>query len=304
MKKQTLLLFGILALQFGLKAQTTPYTGGIGSGYYFNLSAPANCDMFYGGIADGAAATLSTLTDCPVFFGGIADGAAANFSTLTLCPSFFGDTADGAAVNFSSLTICSQFLGGAGDGYGMDSSGCFVVLPVKLLSFYGEKETQRNILHWKTETGYDVKEFDVEKSSNGTLFSKIGTVTGSTTTGHSYLFIDNNPFTDISFYRLRITEKNNEVSYSKIIALKGFASTLLTAYPNPNRGAVTIYYYSPKSFIAKMQLYQADGRIVSATAYNFKQGANYILLDMQHLTDGIYFLKIEAHSVKLVLQKN
>jgi hypothetical protein len=303
MKKQIAFLFAIIAIQTGIKAQTTPYTGGIGSGSYFNQSASTNCEMYYGGFADGAVANFSTLTECSYFFGGIADGAAANLSTLTACPSFFGGEADGAAANFSALTFCPQFVGGEGDGYSMDSSGCFIVLPVKLLSFYGEKEAQRNILHWKIETGYDVKHFEIERSADGRTYNKIGTVAGSTNTNHSYLFIDNSPFADISFYRLRIAEWDNSISYSNIIVLRGFTTTLLTVYPNPNRGMATIYYYAPRVFDGKVELYQSDGRMASSTTFNFKQGANYISLDMQHLANGIYLLRIGENVTRVLIQK-
>ena len=240
------------------------------------------------------------------YTGGNGSGYSFNQSPFINCTMFFGGNADGAASNLSALTICPPYFGGEGDGYDMDSSNtCSVILPIKLLEFYGEREPNQNVLHWKTTDGYNIRQFSIERSADGVRFAGIGIVAGSTAYDHPYLFIDNNPNPDINFYRLRITEWDNTVSYSKVLVIKNHLTSLLSLYPNPANISATLYYHSSKTVITSLILYQYDGRVVMRKFLNLKQGANYINIDLQSIEDGLYFMRIgdnESH-IKLIVQK-
>ncbi len=239
------------------------------------------------------------------YTGGNGSGYVLSSSAIINCAQFYGGNADGAAANLSAQTVCPEFFGGMGDGYATDSTGCIIILAIKLLSFYGVKEPLRNILHWKAEEGFKVKDFEVEKSVNGLSFTKIGTVAGSINNNFSYLFIDTKPFPGMIFYRLRIIERDGEVSYSKIIVLKTASQSAVTIYPNPGKGLATLYYYSPQPLNTQLLIYQADGRHVLSTPLKIAAGANYLPLDMRHLANGIYIIKTGegGSTIKILIQK-
>jgi hypothetical protein len=245
-------------------------------------------------------------TQVTPYTGGNGSGYQSGILTIGNCALYFGGIADGAATNLSTLTVCPEFFGGIGDGYATDSTGCIAILAIKLLTFYGEKEPLRNILHWKTEDGFNVKEFEVQKSASGVNFTKAGTVAGSVNSNFNYLFIDTKPFPDLSFYRLRITERDGEVSYSKIIVLKTSSQSSITVYPNPNKGLATIYYYSNQLLITRLLIYHADGRLVHASDLKIAAGANFIPLDLQQLANGMYMLRIgeSSKTIKILVQKD
>jgi hypothetical protein len=248
----------------------------------------------------------NTLAQNEPYSGGIGSGYQFNQSAATICPMFFGGNGDGSSVNVSATTICPPYFGGPGDGYSTNTSGCVIVLPVKLLSFYGEKESERNILHWKIEEGDVVKQFEIEKSSDGNSFHKIATVAGSTDLNFKYLFIDNSPFQKITYYRLCITEKTGAIVYSNIIFIRELSTDILSVYPNPNQGQATLYCYSPKNRLLNLQLYQLDGKMVFAKIVSVKKGNNTIPLDLQNLSPGIYILVVRDNDIiaKVIIQKN
>ena len=68
-----------------------------------------------------------------------------------------------------------------------------VSLPVELLYFYGEKEGKNVRLDWQTATELNNSHFDVEWSTDGIVFEKIGEVAGAGTTNEVqfYDFLDN-----------------------------------------------------------------------------------------------------------------
>jgi hypothetical protein len=55
-------------------SQSTPYTGGSGSGGASSVSPATVCNLFLGGANDGSSANNSQVTICPPYFGGNGDG--------------------------------------------------------------------------------------------------------------------------------------------------------------------------------------------------------------------------------------
>ena len=282
--KQTLILL-LVAMHSVLSApaQVTPYTGGEGSGYAQNSSPQ---------------------TICPLFFGDSADGHAQNNTPPVICPMFFGGNADGAAQNFSALTICPSFFGGVGDGSASDSIGCATILPIRLLDFNGLQEPLRNLLFWTTDFEPPIQQFDVERSSDGRNFSTIGTVRGSTNNNHRYTYIDNAPLPNINFYRLRIKEQNGEFSYSPVIVLKNFSVEQFSVYPNPAKDQLMIYCYVTEPLFTRIILYHPSGQEVIQKRLWLNKGGNYIVLDVQALTNGMYLLKntLPSATMKILIQ--
>jgi hypothetical protein len=247
-----------------------------------------------------------TLAQNEPYSGGIGSGYKSNQSAITTCPMYFGGNADGSATNLSATTVCPSYFGGIGDGYSTNSSGCITILPIKILSFTGEKESQRNILHWKIEQRDLVQQFEIEKSSDGNSFTKIATVQGSTDINFKYLFIDNNPFQKITYYRLFIREKTGAVSYSKIIFIKDPSTSILYVYPNPNIGEATLYYFSSKTYSTNLKLYQLDGKIVLTKSISVIKGENKFPLNLERLSNGNYVLIIRDNDTieKIIIRKN
>jgi hypothetical protein len=253
------------------QAQPNPFAGGNGSGYQAALSPAGDCQLFSGGLSSGAISYLSALTVCPSFLGGIADGSDSHASALTICP---------------------PFLGGNGDGHAQNNSICSIILPAKLLSFSGEKDGQRNLLHWKVIDGYNVRFFDIEKSADAVNFIHAGTAAGSTDYNHPFLFIDNAPYPGTSFYRLRITEMDNSISYSNIVPIRDQYSPAVIVYPNPTAGSATLYYYARQAGVTSIRVLQLDGRLVLSQQLNLARGANFLQLNLASFANGVYVLKL------------
>lgn len=280
-----LLMIILLLVKMASIAQVTSYTGGIGSGY---------------------AANSSSEILCPLFWGGNSDGYAVNQISPVLCPLFFGGSANGAAQNNSALIICPSFLGGGGDGYdSRNKTNCFVLLPIRFLDFYGVKEETRNIIHWRTEINLPVQSFDLERSGNGTSFSLLGTAAGTTSLNYLFTFIDVSPLNGINYYRLRLKESNGAFSYSPVIVLKNFTTTLFNVYPNPAKNGVTVYYRSGQRMNGVLQLLDMKGRVVRDKAIYLNANGNYIYYNLEGLKSGIYFLQLLPTSeyVRLVIAK-
>jgi hypothetical protein len=93
-----------------------------------------------------------------------------------------------------------------------------VALPVTLLDFTAKVENIGALLSWKTESEVNVSHFDVEKSSDGKAFIKIGEMKANNLPSDYSTFDEN--FNESSYYRLIINELDGRFNFSKVVYLE------------------------------------------------------------------------------------
>jgi len=95
-------------------------------------------------------------------------------------------------------------------------------LPVRLTLFRAQLMGDRVELGWETAAEENAQSFSVERSRDAQSFEPIGTVAakGFSETGQLYNFTDATPLAGNNYYRLRQTDRNGAVEYSKVIVVK------------------------------------------------------------------------------------
>lgn len=113
-------------------------------------------------------------------------------------------------------------------------AGYTTVLPIKLKSFNAFMSKSICNLSFTTASEINNAGFDIERSTDGIDFSKIGWVDGhgSTTEEKHYSFIDTNPIVGMNYYRLRQVDYDGRFEYSKIVSIM-MKSDAVTIFPNP-----------------------------------------------------------------------
>ncbi|MBL7800497.1 MAG: hypothetical protein JNL95_07200, partial [Chitinophagales bacterium] len=140
-----------------------------------------------------------------------------NFSNITLTESASG-TENG--VTFAQFNGITSFSGGTG-GYGFSSPG--TGLPVKLIDFTATAIENSYIrLDWSTALEINNAGFEIERSTNGADFAKIGWVKGNdnSTSTIAYSFDDKTAQPNIRYYyRLKQIDNGNVAfEYSNIVS--------------------------------------------------------------------------------------
>ena len=102
------------------------------------------------------------------------------------------------------------------------STGGINVLPIELLSFTASPKGQFVETHWVTSTEINNEYFTVERSVDAVNFTKVGRVqgAGNSTSELSYSFIDEAPYSGISYYRLKQTDFDGATTYSDIRSVR------------------------------------------------------------------------------------
>lgn len=174
-------------------------------------------------------------------------------------------------------------------------------LPVELISFTGSSTTYKVTLQWKTASELNNDHFEIERSADGKIFTKIGTVQGNGTTKtlSQYTFTDTKPLPEISYYRLKQVDYDGTAQYSKIISIKSkelSENTELQAYPNPFAEKLLVSLTAPETEQAVLTLYNLQGRQCQRMDILLEKGINTYSLDTQQLEKGIYILKVTGSS--------
>jgi hypothetical protein len=170
-------------------------------------------------------------------------------------------------------------------------------LPVKLVSFSGNNTPAGNILQWTVAEQESIRVYEVEKSTNGSDFIKIGAVQANNRPSFTYSFTDADVVSGSSFYRLKIIE-DNKSSYSKTILIRLAASSTVSISPNPASQVVTLRSRN-------LQLLNTEASILNLQGMQVKQLSINQLpfsIDIRDLSAGAYLIRFHDKSVIKVVK--
>jgi hypothetical protein len=172
-------------------------------------------------------------------------------------------------------------------------------LPVKLLYFTATAVDNSYIkLDWSTSLEIDNKGFDIERSTEGVHFDKIGWVdgNGNSTQNIVYSFNDKTAQANtVYYYRLKQIDFDGDIEYSNIASAifkdgKGF--TLADLYPNPATNKVVISVATDLAQDAKIKIFDLLGQPVLVNDVNLVSGSNNFELDLTDFAGGTYTVSI------------
>lgn len=116
---------------------------------------------------------------------------------------------------------------------------CTGLLPVTIIDFTAHKNNEY-VSEMVCFLRNQFQKYEVERSSDAIVFSKIGEVAGRNLA--DYDFTDYNlPPAGIVYYRLKMIDIDGKFSYSKVIPIR-LNNNFFNAqvYPNPTKGNLTI----------------------------------------------------------------
>ena len=174
-----------------------------------------------------------------------------------------------------------------------------IVLPVSLTYFNAELLEKNVNLSWETAWEKNSKEFVIERSMDLFEFTPVGNVqAGGDTNGRlQYNFVDENPVSGVSYYRLKMVDKDANYNYSvtRDIVIHSNSDALLV-YPNP-ASLDQIRIFKNNIDPDALLLTTITGQNIPFTIANFE--SNYItLLPAQPLPSGLYILSIFKNGIR------
>ena len=111
-----------------------------------------------------------------------------------------------------------------------------LVLPVTFTSIKAYQQNNTINVEWKVDNENNIKQYEVEQSADGNLFTLLSVVAATVNGGHqaSYLVTDTHPVTGYNYYRVKSVDDNGKTAYSSVVkVLMGSSKQQITVYPNP-----------------------------------------------------------------------
>lgn len=115
----------------------------------------------------------------------------------------------------------------------------------KMIEFAGTLNNGKTLLNWKTYENGSVRSYVIQRSADGRNFTDLTSVSASKMIkAHNYNSIDYLPVKGVNYYRIKIVDKNSNVSYSQIRKINNAGDNVQTyassVYPNPSHGLVNV----------------------------------------------------------------
>jgi hypothetical protein len=185
------------------------------------------------------------------------------------------------------------------------------VLPVNLISFQGNINSNKKAqLQWKVGNNEMINQFEVERSYDGKEFKTAALVFTSEKKGtEDYMFYETlNSFEKV-MYRIKITSKSNEVSYSRILTFQNKITTNnnLKLMGNPVYDQLTLSYTANIDRMIDVRIYDMTGKVIMANKVNSYKGDNMISFSLAStMKPSIYTVEVnngvETQTKKFIKQ--
>jgi len=186
-------------------------------------------------------------------------------------------------------------------------------LPIELLFFNATSFDREVQLRWSTSSERNNDYFSLERSSDDLNFSSIGELEGAGTkkTKTTYKFIDEEPLTGNSYYRLKQVDFDGSFDYSEIVSVRrtfDIRGENLQIYPNPNAGQFQVQLKSDGAVgSVVLRIYDLNGRLVFENFEDVLGESEYLrTIDLSSFPRGIYQINLlqggQSFGGKLILR--
>lgn len=176
-------------------------------------------------------------------------------------------------------------------------------LPVTLVDFKVRKYSeQAAIAEWElTDYCFTATRFELEHSTDKTSFTVIAVLPGKENS-RFYFYNDTRIAKGTNWYRLKITEVDGKVTYSKVIAVINDTKGLLitSVFPNPVNNTAAITLSAARSTVADIQVHDILGTVVYRRKSAIAEGTNNLPIELGKLPAGVYHLAVQTADSKAV----
>ncbi len=219
--------------------------------------------------------------------------------TLSAGSVFRGTIINTGAISLTNATLIGKALTTGGEITVNNSTvaSSEAVLPVTLTSFKVKKdEGQTALLLWTTTMESNSDRFDIQTSKTGKAWLNAGSVQakGESSELQSYTYKIENQGKGTHFYRLKMVDKDETFSYSRIQTLEFIEGNQTTIYPNPTADQLTVRADNI-DHILRIQFMDTSGKSVydKVRSNSSQLSPN---LTIGHFAPGLYVAKITLAS--------
>jgi hypothetical protein len=178
-------------------------------------------------------------------------------------------------------------------------------LPIELINFNASCVNNEIVLEWCTATEKNNSFFTIEQSQDGVNFVSIGNVygNGTTTSKHCYKYVTSS-VSDVTYFKLITTDENGDKNTSKTTSIESCDNAngnILLANDGTNEVGVILNSNSDQKLT--LYVHNALGQLVDVKNMEAVKGYNNIRVDLDHVSNAIYYVSVFNATEKMVSKK-
>jgi hypothetical protein len=181
------------------------------------------------------------------------------------------------------------------DNFALSTAGASP-LPVTFMGIVATREKNTVNLKWDVASEDNVKEYQVERSEDGSNFNSAGSVRAAQKPVYTYADLYASGGT--VYYRLKSVDLDGKSKFSPIIKLvqnNSYSSTM-RVFPTPARSQITIQHKKLSSN-ARLAVCTMDGRVLKYITPS--ASASNTVVDISSLSTGVYMIRLDEGNGKV-----
>ena len=179
----------------------------------------------------------------------------------------------------------------------------FGPLPLQLLNFNAVKKDKAVLLQWSTANEVNTSHFEIYRGLQPASLQYMNKVPASGVLANSnYYFTDDKPLQGLSFYQLKMLDKNNSYKLSPIAKVSFDYTSMLAVYPNPVTGNTLLVDFSGVKIIKQVKLVAADGK-QTACSFTLQTNNQLKVLLPTVIAKGAYALQLTTSTGEIINTK-
>jgi hypothetical protein len=176
------------------------------------------------------------------------------------------------------------------------------ILAVNDLKLSAKQLNNAVMLNWSTSYENDNAAFDIEKSTDGISFYKIGEVLskGNSTVQNNYWSQDDKP-NAINYYRIKAIDIYGKQTFSSVVklGLKNNTDSKIIIAPNPIHEVADIIVESKLTTNTFYKIINTTGNVAATGNMQLQKGINKISKNVASLARGIYLFVSEINGERV-----
>ena len=206
-----------------------------------------------------------------------------------------GNITSGSFTNFNNYFALASPPGGGNP------------LPVELASFSALLENKNVNITWTTQSEINNDYFTLERSKNNINYETIAVVdgAGNSTQAHGYSYVDRNPYSGTSYYRLKQTDYDGHYVYFHPVSVYNKNIKEFTAYPNPSNGSnITLNNSGFDLSDCQITVQDITGKLIPSTVTASQNiGEVQLSIDKAYRTTGSMYIVTAVNNAETFRQK-
>lgn len=152
-------------------------------------------------------------------------------------------------------------------------------------------------LNWKTLTEANTKSFEIERSTDGINYVKVGekTAAGNSVSEISYSSVDPNMNVPVYYYRLKMLDFDGRFSYSNVVIVRKSMIKGIKTFPNPATDHVNIEFSNAKGSY-NVALVNQLGQQVYSKKVDINNTVQYVRIERGTIPAGMYHVSIHDNN--------